>query len=458
MTSPSFKGALMNAAENSNFRYVLTLLFLVNALNFFDRAVPSVAIESLRHEFALSDSALALTAVAFTVLHAVVGIPMGYLADRLKRTRVIAVGVFAWSLFTGLSGVAWNFASFAVARACVGIGEASCAPAANSMIADVVRPEKLARATGLFMLGYPIGTLSCLLSVGTIAALWGWRVAFLFAALPGAVLAILVFRCTEPQRGAFDLAGDGCKHERSHSIWALFRIPTVIWICLFGSFVTAASYAMTSFLPALLIRCHGLSVSHASQISAVVFGVSGLIGLTLGGWLADRAQRAWKAGRLAMGCVSMLAAVPFLWFGLSQQSGGVAQLALLLSIGWLFYYFYFVTVYPALMDVVPADQRGVAIAALYFCANVFGGGLGSYATGALSDHFAIQAMMAAGAASMADAFRAEGLRLAMQAIVPGAIALAGVALIGALWTFQRDRNGVTNAATRISHEHEQHAS
>ncbi|WP_321845852.1 spinster family MFS transporter [Paraburkholderia bannensis] len=448
----------MDAPQKSSARYVLTLLFLVNTLNFFDRAVPSVAIEALRHEFALNDSALALTAVAFTVLHAVIGIPMGHFADRLKRTRVIAVGVFAWSLFTGLSGAAWNFASFAVARAGVGIGEASCAPAANSMIADLVRPERLGRATGLFMLGYPVGTLSCLLSVGAIAALWGWRMSFLIASLPGVVLAILIFRCAEPKRGTFDTVTTVHRRLDATTAWSILRISTVLWLCLFASFVTAASYSMTSFLPALLMRCHGLSVIHASQLSAVILGATGLFGLTLGGWLADRVQRVWNRGRLVLGCISMFIAAPLLWLGMSTNGGSIMYLAILLSSGWFLYYFYFVTVYPTLMEVVPPDQRGIAIATLYFFANVLGGGIGSYATGALSDHFAIQAMTASGATTMADAFRATGLNSAMQAIVPGAIGFAGAALIGAIWTFKQDRMRGNEEAPLLHRETEHAAS
>jgi MFS family permease len=206
-------------------RYVLVLLFLINALNFFDRAVPAAVLEPLRRKFLLNDADQSLTAVAFTLLRALVGIPLGRLADVVKRTRVIAAGVFAWSAFTALSGASWNFISFAVARAAVGIGEASCAPAANSMISDLVPPSRRASATGLFMRGYPIGTLTGFLSVGAIAAVAGWRVPFFLAALPGAVLAFLILRCMEPARGKFEGMRSNRVSGRIANVWEVLRIP-----------------------------------------------------------------------------------------------------------------------------------------------------------------------------------------------------------------------------------------
>jgi sugar phosphate permease len=136
----------------------------------------------------------------------------------------------------------------------------------------------------------------------------------------------------------------------------------------------------------------------------------------------------------------MFCSAPLLWFGFSVQAGDIARLAVFLGGGWLLYYFYFVTVYPALMDVVPPNARATAVGLLYFFANVFGGTIGTYTTGALSDHFALRAVRAGGAASMTDFFQATGLNDAMRGVIPTAIALSGVALVGAIYSYRRDRN------------------
>ena len=126
--------------------YILFLLFLINLMNFFDRTIPAVVLEPIRKEFALDDTALGLLGASFTLIYAVAGIPLGYLADRFRRTGILAAGLTVWSVLTAASGLAWSFMSFFWIRLSVGVGEASCAPAANSLIGDLFPSDKRARA------------------------------------------------------------------------------------------------------------------------------------------------------------------------------------------------------------------------------------------------------------------------------------------------------------------------
>lgn len=118
-------------------RLTLLMLLMVNFLNFFDRVIPAVALEPTRHEFALDDTQPGLLFTAFTLVYAAAGGPFGRLAGNVRRTRLLAVGVFLWSLLTAASGVAANFVSLFLIRLGVGIGEARCAPATNSLIGDL---------------------------------------------------------------------------------------------------------------------------------------------------------------------------------------------------------------------------------------------------------------------------------------------------------------------------------
>ena len=103
--------------------YILLLLFLINLMNFFDRTIPAVVLEPIRKEFGLDDTALGLLGASFTLIYAVAGVPLGYLADRFRRTRILSAGLTAWSLLTAASGLAWNFMSFFWIRLLVGVGE-----------------------------------------------------------------------------------------------------------------------------------------------------------------------------------------------------------------------------------------------------------------------------------------------------------------------------------------------
>ena len=127
--------------------YALVVLFAINLMNFFDRQLLGGVGEGIRREWALSDTALGLLGTVFTLLYAVVGLPLGRLSDKIARRKILAVGVFVWSLLTALSGVARSFSQLIVARLGVGVGEATCSPASTSLIGDHRQADD-ARARG----------------------------------------------------------------------------------------------------------------------------------------------------------------------------------------------------------------------------------------------------------------------------------------------------------------------
>jgi MFS family permease len=182
---------------------ILILLFLANTMNFFDRTIPAVVIESIRLEYSLNDKQLGMLAAAFSLVYAIAGLYFGKLADRNSRKKIIGIGLIAWSGFTAMNALAWSYISFFMARVGVGVGEASYAPAANSLIGDLFPPQHRAKAIGIFMLGLPVGMVLAFFTVGGIAqAFNSWRAPFIVAAVPGLILAICFFFIREPARGA----------------------------------------------------------------------------------------------------------------------------------------------------------------------------------------------------------------------------------------------------------------
>src|SRR5258708_39759384 len=123
-------------------RYTLAILFAINLLNFYDRQILGALVEPIRKQWALSDSQIGWLATAFTLLYALVGVPFGRLSDRWKRPQLLSLGVAAWSLLTAASGLAWGYGSLFAARLGVGVGEATCAPTANSLIGDLYPPPR----------------------------------------------------------------------------------------------------------------------------------------------------------------------------------------------------------------------------------------------------------------------------------------------------------------------------
>src|SRR5260370_31450655 len=129
--------------------YAMIVLFAINALNFFDRNILGAVGEPIRKEFDLSDASLGALGTAFILLYAVVGIPLGRLADRSPRKFILSAGVLLWSLLTAASGIAQNFGQMFALRLGVRIGEASCAPASASVIVDLFPSYTPRRAASL---------------------------------------------------------------------------------------------------------------------------------------------------------------------------------------------------------------------------------------------------------------------------------------------------------------------
>lgn len=417
--------------------FTLMVLFGINAMNFYDRQILAAVTEPIRKEWALSDSEMGLLGTAFTLLYAAVGVPLGRLCDGWNRTRLLGIGVTVWSLLTAASGLAWNYWSLFAARLGVGVGEASCAPAANSLIGDLYPPAQRGRALSIFMLGLPIGLFLSFWLSGWIAHTWGWRSAFYFACVPGLFLAALTLRIPEPQRGAAETGRPATRPRAGSPYRAVLSIPTMWWIIASGALFNFKLYALSGFLPAFLSRYHLLNLKESNNMSAVVFGAAGVCGLLGGGWMADRLSRRWPTGRLLFGALALGLASPFLYLALAKPAGAIAGFTVLLGAGLALMYAYYSCVYAAIQDVVEPSLRGTAMALYFFAMYVLGGSLGPVGTGMLSDHFARKAMSAAGATAMAEPFKATGLHHAME-VIPLLSLLVALVLYAASRTVAAD--------------------
>jgi MFS family permease len=417
----------------------LFILFAINLLNFYDRQLAGALAEPVRKEFHLSDTALGFLGTVFTLMYAVVGLPLGRLTDKWYRTRLIAIGTAVWSLLTAASGLAQNYTQLFVSRLGVGLGEASCAPAGQSLIGDLFPPNQRARAMGVFMLGLPVGLFLAYYSAGTIGVTFGWRKTFLFACIPGLLLAALALFIPEPVRGGLDAARPAALAGApiTSPYVAVLRLPTMLWIILSGIFHNFNMYAINAFQTSFLQRFHQLSLHEASNVSAISVGAVGAIGLLVGGWLGDRLSVKRRNGRLLLSACSMAIAAPAIFLALNQPKGSITAFTVLMAIGSMTMYVYYATVYAAIQDVIEPRLRGTAVA-IYFCGMyLLGASLGPVGMGMLSDHFAHRAMNDAGATSMTEAFKAVGLHSALYA-VPLIAVLASLVLFAASRTVEND--------------------
>lgn len=427
--------------KNAAVWFTLSVLFAINAINFFDRQILGAVGEPVRKEFGLSDSALGALGTAFTLLYAFVGVPLGRLADKIGRKGILSGGVFLWSLMTVASGFAGNFWQIFALRLGVGVGEASCAPAATSLIGDLFPANWRAKALSIFMLGLPVGIALSFAISGTIAKDYGWRAAFLVAGVPGLICAIAVLFIKEPARGATEVLNIG-EQKRSGSPYLLIlTTPTMIWLIISGALHNFNMYAIGAFITPFLMRYHGADIQSANLVSMIVYGLMGTPGLLIGGFIGDAVMKKRTNGRMLVGATAIAFSVPLLYFALNLPRGEITTFLILMGAGCALMYFYYSTVYSTIQDIIEPGLRGTAMAVYFFAMYVLGASLGPYATGMLSDYFTRQAAQAAGVADFTqtalEPFRAVGLHSAMYAI-PILSVLLTIVLFAASHTVTND--------------------
>jgi predicted MFS family arabinose efflux permease len=367
-------------------RYALSVLVVVYTFNFIDRQILSILLEPIKQDLGLSDTQLGLLAgFAFAAFYATLGIPIARYADRSNRRNLISLALAVWSGMTALSGFAQNFWHLLVARIGVGVGEAGCSPPAHSMLADYYPADKRATALGIYSLGIPVGILFGFLVGGHINEMFGWRIAFLVVGLPGIALALVMrFTVREPDRGMSE--GRATSSEQP-GIMETFRY---LWQkrsfrhLAFGGALTAfVGYGVVTWMPAFLMRSHGMSTGEVGTYLGLILGIPGGIGIALGGYLADRYGARDTRWFLWIVTVALLVSIPFA-IGVYLAPGPYLAL-LLLIIPIALGNCYQATTFAQTQGLVTLRMRAVAAAVLLFILNIIGLGLGPQVTGILSD-------------------------------------------------------------------------
>jgi predicted MFS family arabinose efflux permease len=409
------------------FLFAAFILFAINILNFYDRHVPGALVEPMRKEFHLTDTQVGLLSSVFIWLYAIVGLPLGWVADRWSRKKLLAAGVVVWSSLTALAALATSYPMLVFSRLGVGLGEAACAPTATSWLGDLFPQQKRSRALAIFMLGVPIGGALSFFFSGSIAQAHGWRVAMVLAAAPALLLVPALLFLHEPERGASET--HQTRIQRT-SMWEVLRIPTFWWIIASGALLNFNLYALGTFLPAFFARVHHLTLARSGYATGLVYLVGGLSGGLLAGHLGDAIVERRKDGRMLIAATAALVSVPLAALGVLQQRGAYWAAGLFFTLAYATLVMYYGPVYSAIQDIVAPRQRGTSMAIYFMAMYMCGASFGPLFTGKLSDWLAHRAAALAGSGTVAEAFKAVGLQQAMLVVPVLSFALAIVLYAG----------------------------
>ena len=186
----------------------LTFLTLLNVMNFVDRQLLASFANFIKPDLNLTNTEFGLlTGLVFLFFYSFMGVFMGFLADTVNRTRLIAVGLALWSGLTAASGLAKGFVSLAIPRMFIGVGESIMTPTSMSLLADRFPSRLLGFASGFYYMGVPIGAGLSLLVVGYLGPAIGWRNCFyLLGAIGVGLAAIMWFIKETPRRHLIETA------------------------------------------------------------------------------------------------------------------------------------------------------------------------------------------------------------------------------------------------------------
>ncbi|MEQ1603231.1 MAG: MFS transporter [Pyrinomonadaceae bacterium] len=362
--------------------YALALLMVIYVLNFLDRTIIYILFPLIKKEMAFSDTQLALLGTtSFVIFYTILGIPFGRYADRGSRTKIIAIGVIVWSVFSGMTAFANDFWTLFACRVMVGVGEATLGPAAISLLADYFPPARRATVTSIYSMGIAIGAGMAALLGGSLSQ-FGWRTAFMLIGFPGAIFGVLVFFLREPVRSV--PAGSNDINYSSTDWKRLLSNPVFILLCGGYSLFGLATNSMSIWGAVFISRVHMVEIPTYGFWAGVMTLAAGIPATLFAGAVADW-FKARGYGRMLFGIILCLVSVP-LWlvvlfsnsFSLIIPAGFVL---LLTALGWVGAAAADVT------EIAGINLRGLGIAVFFFSVNIASYLFGSNLIGILSDRF-----------------------------------------------------------------------
>jgi MFS transporter, Spinster family, sphingosine-1-phosphate transporter len=424
---------------------VFWLLFAINTVNFFDRFLAVAVAPTLKNVFHLTDGSIGALSSAFILIYTLSALPLGLLADRVSRAHVVSIGVAIWSVASGATGLATGLPLLFVSRAAVGIGEASYYPAGTALLSAYYSLERRARIVSRWASGQLVGVALAFGVAAGLSALLGptvgWRVAFLISAIPGFILAVLMwFVADSPAQSPAESSSYAARvnqelkgHQRlfplfiqgdksvlagfisylrtqlwprlrlaAHDLWLILRDVARIRTVWVVSILQALSFVVitpaVTFLPIYLRSTTGpfhLSETLTDAIAGLVIIVGGLTGQISGGNVADWLGKRIQGGRILTATVGFGLAVPAYALMLLTHSlalfalfGILAVLAINLPIG---------PVLACAQDVTPKAIRATALALTLLVGHLCGDVWSPWAVGmvstALGEHVAISLLI-----------------------------------------------------------------
>jgi MFS family permease len=399
--------------------WVLGLVILMDEI---DKNIVRGMITPIKEEFGVGDLGISVMLSLALLFNGIITVPAGYLADRWNRTQAIGRTVVGWSAVTALGATAANFPMLVGMRSALGFGQAITEPSAASLLGDHYPPETRGKAFSIQQVMLLAGTGIGVALGGGLAAAFNWRVGLMIAAIPGLLVAWLVFRMREPRRGSADMLAaigaapahiDADEHpdlfEGGFRVFVrdmisglradlrtIMDIRTMRYALVGVAGLLFTITAIAAWLPQYYERHLHFEEGVGEGMFGLLAVLGGVPGVLVGGRVADRYAPRIRGGRLALPAIFLFVGtacftVSYLFrspVGATEVDWSVAGPAFVLQLAGLFIVTMAIPGLRAgLTDALPAHLRGAGFGAFNLVSVVFGMAAAPFIVGALSAAF-----------------------------------------------------------------------
>lgn len=358
----------------------------VYTLHVLDRWMFMILIEPIKADLHLSDTQLGfVTGPAFAIFSVTAGLVLSRWADRGDRAAITSLAVALWSVTVMSSVLVVNYMHLVLVRIAAAIGESGVKPPTFSLVGDYF-PGAVERtkALSVYFSGNFIGSVIGLIVGGWLVEEYGWKVALFIIGCPGLILAV-IFRATivEPRKKLAAGAQAVVLPKMSEVAAFIYRRATCRHLVAALVLLYTVGSGLAPWFGAFLVRSHGMTSAELGVAMGLVFGIGGILGVTIGGYLATKVFANREAQQMRMSAISVALLGPFLIAFLTLPEKMHALVALV-PVAMAFSVFIGPT-YAILQRIVPNDMRATIVALILVIVNLIGIGVGAQVVGLMSD-------------------------------------------------------------------------
>lgn len=368
-------------------RATLAALTSLNVLNYFDRFLAAAVLPLILADMALSDTQGGALQSSLMVVYTFVCPVAGWLATTHNRFRLAAFGALGFSLATAASGLAPTYGALLVARALVGLGEATYAVVTPTLISDAYPAERRGHAMSFFYAAIPVGTALGYQIGGAVGAAYGYRSAFFLASVPGLVLAVSFLLLRDPNRGPH-LTARPPKLSLLTTLALLASRRSFIFNTAAQTVYTFAMGGLAVWMPTYYQRQHHLSLASATMGFGLCVVIAGFAGTLLGGRWGDAFAQRHRGGHFTFSGRALLVSMPFSVGAVLSDTPYVYWPCLFCTLFLLF-----LNTGPlnaAIANALPSHLRERAFGVNTFCIHALGDVLSPLIIGVASDRIGLR--------------------------------------------------------------------